>query len=245
MNKAFVLYTEYSQKFRRLSDEQLGKLLRVIFKYEETGEVPEIEDTLVAFAFDIVQPDLAKQYEKYQSKVNAGKRSGEQRKKATRNEEEQTGTEMNKREQNEQNDDLFTDAKDVQVCCPNKKEKEKEKEKEKKKERGNKENTPRDPDVVYAELVEENPPAQIARNPYAPSLLDVKEFCALKNLCINPEAFFYNYESQDWKINGQNFDWRKRAMAWHAQDKGKHKPQTVTGSKTMDLYLEEFGMEEP
>jgi len=254
MNKAFVLYTEYSQKFRRLTDEQLGKLLRVIFQYEETGEVPEIEDQFVAFAFDIIQPDLEKQYEKYQAKVAAGKRSGEQRKRTQQNDSEQTeaemntpeqkGTNVNTDEQNEQNDDLLPDVQPVQVCCPNKKEKENKKENKKEKEilrkeiKKEKKSTEQNVEVLYPQIEE--------RSIYAPQLIDVREFCALKGLTISPEAFFHHYESVNWQIGGTPiYDWKSKAMSWEADEKQKQNQRRNTnggtGSRFADVYRREFG----
>jgi len=231
MNKAFVLYTEYSQKFRRLTDEQLGKLLRVIFQYEETGEVPDIDDQFVAFAFDIVQPDLEKQYEKYQAKSNAGKRSGEQRKRTATNSNEQNGTNTNTGEQNEQNTDMLQDVQPVQVCCTNKKEKEKEKKKEKEKEI--KKEIPKE--KVESEVLFE----QFERSPYAPELVDVQEFFALKGLTVSPDAFFHHYEAMNWKIGGQYInDWKSLARSWDAQERQKRQArapaQSGTGSKAQD-----------
>lgn len=69
MRPSFVLYTNYKEKFKRLSDAQMGKLLRAIFEYQETGVVPGIEDAAISMAFDVVKFDLDRDGAKYEEKV--------------------------------------------------------------------------------------------------------------------------------------------------------------------------------
>ena len=124
-NKAFVLYTEYAVKFQKLSDEQLGMLLRMVFAYETDGTIADCDDLAVAVSFDVIREDLDKQNKKYQAKVEAGRVSAEKRNSAKANKAEQTATEVNRVEQTP------TDANRSQQTEGNvTKEKEKEKEKE-------------------------------------------------------------------------------------------------------------------
>lgn len=77
MNRnAFVMYTEYAEKFAKLSDEQMGKLVRMMLQYAQTEEVPQTDDIVLAITFDCVKADMDKQYAKYQSKAIAGKKGG-------------------------------------------------------------------------------------------------------------------------------------------------------------------------
>lgn len=77
MNRnAFVMYTEYAEKFAKLSDEQIGKLVRMMLQYAQTEEVPQTDDIVLAITFDCVKADMDKQYAKYQSKAIAGKKGG-------------------------------------------------------------------------------------------------------------------------------------------------------------------------
>ena len=241
MNKSFVLFTDYKQKFSRLTDEQLGKLLRIIFEYEETGTVPEIEDPVIGLSFDVISCDLAKQYEKYQAKVNAGKASGEKRKPTASNTNEQKGTERNKNEQNEQTDGLFDPVQSVQICSDKNKNKNNTKNIKDLEKESLKEKDPELPNVV------EMPPRQLLREMRplnAPELIDVQEFCALKNLRhVNPETFFRRYEAMNWRIGGQEIhDWRQLVMSWETDAKNRaasRSPvQSKTGSKVMDVLME-------
>ena len=77
MNRnAFVMYTEYAEKFAKLSDEQMGKLVRMMLQYAQTEKVPQTDDIVLAITFDCVKADMDKQYAKYQSKAIAGKKGG-------------------------------------------------------------------------------------------------------------------------------------------------------------------------
>ena len=80
-----------------------------------------------------------------------------------------------------------------------------------------------------------------ARSIYAPSIEDIKEFAALKKLNINAEEFFHHYDAINWRLGGQNVDWRKLAMSWGAGNKAKQQSRkvqnTVTGSVFADAML--------
>ena len=43
---SFVLYTEQKAVINKLSDEQAGKLIKAIYEYVETGEMPELDNVL-------------------------------------------------------------------------------------------------------------------------------------------------------------------------------------------------------
>ena len=82
------------------------------------------------------------------------------------------------------------------------------------------------------------------QNPYAPTLDDVKDFCAVKGLLINPEEFYYRYSGMDWKVSGTPItNWMSLALSWNAEAKKKattSRPQaTHTGSKFADIFAEE------
>lgn len=55
--KSFVLYTEWENTFNRLSNELAGELIKVIFDYVRTGEIPQIDNAVVGwrlFSFSTV-----------------------------------------------------------------------------------------------------------------------------------------------------------------------------------------------
>ena len=226
MNSAFVIYTEYGDKLKRLTDDQVGKLIRIIFEYENTGEEPVIEDAVLGVAFDFIRTDIDKQHKKYQARVTAGKRSGEKRREAAANKTEQNRTELNKPEQTGTN-------------LKNKKEKEKEKENIKE----NLKKEKQQPEQTEQPVILE----RFGQNPYAPDIQDVKEFIAVKHLAVNPDEFYAHYTGVGWKSGGSPItNWQSLAMAWDAKAKsrqGKRGQQSdsVTGSRFADMYLLEYG----
>ena len=64
MKDNFILYTEQQEIFDKLSDEQAGKLIKAIFSYVATGEVPEL-DTLLDLVFVPIRQTLDRNKEKY------------------------------------------------------------------------------------------------------------------------------------------------------------------------------------
>lgn len=125
----FYLYVEYGEKFRRMSDSQLGALVRALMEYKTTGEAPEIEELAVGIAFDIVRADIDKQAEAYRKKQEAGAKGGSTRKQTEANGSttKQTEAEASKPKQTEANG-----------TNKNKKENKKEKEIENKTPKGDK-----------------------------------------------------------------------------------------------------------
>ena len=113
----FYLYVEYGEKFRRMSDSQLGALIRALMEYKTTGEAPEIEDLAVGIAFDIVRADIDKQAEAYRKKQEAGAKGGSRSK--------QTEAEASKPKQTEAN---VSTTKQTEANGTNKNKKENKKE---------------------------------------------------------------------------------------------------------------------
>ena len=60
--KSFVLYTEWENTFNRLSNELAGELIKVIFDYVRTGEIPQIDNAVVDGVFSAFQPSIAVSY---------------------------------------------------------------------------------------------------------------------------------------------------------------------------------------
>ena len=78
--KAFLMYYEYEEQLEDLTDEQLGQLVRIIFKYEKTGEEPQNLGFLMKMAFSFIKGNLNRDREKYdkRSETSAinGKKGG-------------------------------------------------------------------------------------------------------------------------------------------------------------------------
>lgn len=81
MNKeSFILFTEQKEVFENLSDEQAGQLIKAIFNYIDTGQVPQLELTL-KMAFIPIRQNLDRNNEKWedikQKRSEAGKLGAE------------------------------------------------------------------------------------------------------------------------------------------------------------------------
>lgn len=78
--KAFLMYLDYEDNLQDLSDEELGQLLRAIFKYEKTREEPQNLGSLAKLAFGFIKGNLNRDREKYdkRSETSAinGKKGG-------------------------------------------------------------------------------------------------------------------------------------------------------------------------
>lgn len=78
--KAFLMYLDYEDILEDLTDEELGHLLRTIFKYEKTGEESQNLGLAVKIAFGFIKGNLNRDRKKYdkRSETSAinGKKGG-------------------------------------------------------------------------------------------------------------------------------------------------------------------------
>ena len=136
-DNAFVFYLEYESQLSRLSDEQLGKLIRAIIEYKKTGEPCDSGDIAVDLSFDFIKVDIDKQAENYRKKADAGRLGGSKNKHSEANESNAKQNEANESKSN------------------HKKEKEKEIEKDIEKESSSKEEQKKDAPRMARPTVEE------------------------------------------------------------------------------------------
>ncbi len=73
--KTFIVYSDWEDKLSLLSDEELGKIFRYIFKYVKTGSIPKMKRELLMI-FNILKYDLDKNFEQYQKRCEANKING-------------------------------------------------------------------------------------------------------------------------------------------------------------------------
>lgn len=77
MRDSMIFYTAYSDKFSNLSDDQFGKLVRIMLHYQTTGTAPIIDDPLIELSFNVVKFDMDKNNEKYERVVQRNRKNGE------------------------------------------------------------------------------------------------------------------------------------------------------------------------
>lgn len=70
----FVFQDEYLAKLRKLTDEELGRLVRAVALYHMSGEEPEL-DGAVALACDFIRADVDRIEEQYRLKCETNRRN--------------------------------------------------------------------------------------------------------------------------------------------------------------------------
>lgn len=75
MKNSFLIYYEYEEQLSILSDEQLGILLRAIFKYEKYNEIPKL-DGVLQLAFMFIKGNLDRDREKYDKRCETSANNG-------------------------------------------------------------------------------------------------------------------------------------------------------------------------
>ena len=75
MKDSFILYTEHGELIEQLSDSQAGELLKSLFTYTKTGEVPEL-DAMCRLVFTSIRQDLDRNAQKYEQKCEKMRQNG-------------------------------------------------------------------------------------------------------------------------------------------------------------------------
>ena len=73
LKKSFVLYHDYWNWFRLLTDEELGQLMRAIFSYERDQILPASLNEKTEIAFCMIKEVLDRDREKYELICNRNK----------------------------------------------------------------------------------------------------------------------------------------------------------------------------
>lgn len=75
MKKSFVLYCDTYDTLQHLTDEQLGKLTRMIFEYQISGITPETNNPLF-IAFGFIKSSLDRDCVKYEERAERSRENG-------------------------------------------------------------------------------------------------------------------------------------------------------------------------
>lgn len=119
--KAFVLYTDHLTILKKLSDEQAGKLFKMIAAYQN-GEAVEPTDLALDIAFEHFRIDFERDAEKYKEvcrkRAEAGKRHrGNQYSNPNKSEQMeqvfQNGTDKDKEKDNDKDKDIIIDDDNI------------------------------------------------------------------------------------------------------------------------------------
>jgi len=75
MKKSFILYTDCFDTIQHLSDEQLGRLTRLLFKYQIDGTTPEVTDPLF-FPFGFIRATMDRDNQKWEKRAESARVNG-------------------------------------------------------------------------------------------------------------------------------------------------------------------------
>lgn len=82
--KSFVIRHENAEQFDMLTDEQLGKLFRAMYRFSESRVEPSFEDPMLKMLFSIVRGQIERDAVKYEetcrNRAESGKKGGRPRK---------------------------------------------------------------------------------------------------------------------------------------------------------------------
>jgi len=74
---SFILYCDQIEMFKKLSDDQAGLLIKIIYKYCGTGrEHPDIADPLIDMVFTAIKTSLDRDYGKYLKIIKRNRDNG-------------------------------------------------------------------------------------------------------------------------------------------------------------------------
>lgn len=80
----FPCYHSYGRKCEKLTDQELGRLFRALFKYSETGERQELAGR-ESIAFDFIADDIDRAKEAYEAKCEKNRANASERKRTQAN----------------------------------------------------------------------------------------------------------------------------------------------------------------
>ena len=77
---SFIMYLDYENHLSKLSDKEIGILMRAIFKYVRTGEEPDFgNNTALEISFSFIKTNIDIDGEKYKRKCEKNKEIAENR----------------------------------------------------------------------------------------------------------------------------------------------------------------------
>ncbi len=184
---SFIMFVDYKEKFKKLSDEQMGKLIRAVFDYEDSGVEPDMDDLIVSMAFDVIKVDLDKNHAKYEEIVEKRKeagRKGGKRKQTQANEANAKFAKQTQANQADNDNDSVSDN---------------------------------DNDSVTPIVGVSKGDARGKRTRFSPPAPeDIREYCREKKITVDADRFIDYYSAQGWKLSNGNpmKDWKAAVRNW-------------------------------
>ena len=208
---SMIIYTAYADKFQTLTDEQMGRLFRLMIAYRRGADPEKLlegVDPLVALSFNVVRFDLDEAARKYEDVATARSEAG--KKGAEKRWAENGKNSKNSICHNSQSDDS--------------------------KNADNDNDNDNDNDLVcVSHSLLETTTRQTRRARHTqpkPTREQVRAFVAQRKSSVNPDRFFDYYDAAEWIQDGKPVNWRQAVIAWEKTEKA---PAIMEGSLRGDL----------
>lgn len=208
-NKGFVLYKDSLTILDHLSDEEAGKLFKMIRAFID-GENVECDEALILVAFEPIKQSLIRNAEKYkevsEKRSEAGRIGNLKRHYPDIYKDFEDGT-LNL-DDAEELAKLAKSRKFSQILA-NLANKDRDRDRDREKEK----------DIL---LKKETKGLTFSK----PSIEEIKNYCTERKNHVSPDQFFNFYESKGWMIGKNKMkDWKASVRTWE-QKNGKENPST-------------------
>lgn len=190
--KSFILYDSWGKIFKKLPEEQAGKLIKTIYAYVLGEGETDIEDPALSAIFDLIRDKLDEDYQSYEEKVARLKKNSSP--KSSRNRTDiDTKSERNRAEVEPKSERNRDDIEGVTVTDTVSISKDIDKG------IGKRENAFRPPDVS-----------------------EVRSYCQERHNKVDPERFVDFYTSKGWLVGKVKMkDWRAAVRNWEKEENAR------------------------
>lgn len=195
------LYNSYLSSLAPYTDAQVGRLVRAMMAYSQTGEIPIFKGT-ERMIWPTLQNQIDRDREAYDDRRRINSRNGS--KGGRPKGEKKTDGLILETEKSEKTDRFFSKPKKA-------KEKENKKEKKNEKENENEKDKENEREIISAPAQKSSPPLAIK----APTAKEVQLYCLEAALEFDPEQFVDYYTAVGWRRGGLPItDWKAAARCW-------------------------------
>lgn len=214
--ESYVFYKSFHEAMKGLSDEQYGKIMRIINEYSLDGVEPEINDVIVNMAFQLIKPQIDANTRRREN----GKKGGDFGKMGGRPKKTPMGLEKN--EIKTPNVNINENANENSNVNDN-------------------ENVN---DNANAESDHKDTEKQQGKSSrfQKPTLEEVQSYIREKHLSFSAQRFFDYYESKGWTIGKSPMkNWKAACGTWERNAQNFSPHATVSrDSENLNEYADYF-----
>lgn len=192
--KSFILYDSWGKIFKKLPEEQAGKLIKTIYAYVLGEGEPDIEDPALSAIFDLIRDRLDEDYQAYEEKVARLKKNSSP--KSSRNRSDiDTKSERNRAEVEPKSTRNRDDIEGVTVTVT---------------------------DTVSISKDIDKGIGKRASAFRPPDVSEVRSYCQERKNKVDPERFVDFYTSKGWLVGKSKMkDWRAAVRNWEKEENAR------------------------